>query len=641
MSASNDLSRNLMVKVIHDIFPGMERKKFDKTIDKLIRAKEKRREGSSSFIEKGIESTCIEILRGDKSNSMIEIQTSNDELPMEKYMSVIQETLDDENITENDILLVRDALSRDDLDSIGDFIIHLDSRCTIILIIVHILMNTEWGKFRLLGDLHVMNKTIEWVNGCGEIYYQHAYSPYNMIFLKGLENNVLYTLNESKRLTDKQKLFIANKIESDLILKDMYRHLIDNSNRLNVIVSLNYLWLFYTRTTCIANNVENVISSETVESSLHPKSDTSKTFVDTNNDPIFNPEIVRFLTKQIDRIDSTLHQYTTDTSISPTMNHITDRIIEILKSIVPEEGLEYGWKNIQSIESDIKHIMMMTRIALYEKEMYDTHSADYFQKIVSDIGEAARRESESQEVFTQLLSECSNDEKHKKKVVKSKIKPVPSWKPSHNEEGSHDNLKLITTDLLSHDLSLSANISTKFNVSNGHVLHANDKRRYQIAKRVRRWVINDVNKIRLFMDGKKKKYARMAGDEIMKLRMFHHLPGTDLFIDNEAYSFPTKTGKGLIVKIHRWEEEVFKGTVYFGIDKKNIIYHRFFENMKGDANKILSQSHPPVNRSDSNDADWEIEGLYIISSDGEGIVDIRYPDEDYHIEIYPIRPELL
>ena len=62
--------------------------------------------------------------------------------------------------------------------------------------------------------------------------------------------------------------------------------------------------------------------------------------------------------------------------------------------------------------------------------------------------------------------------------------------------------------------------------------------------------------------------------------------------------FRLEPGKGFIVKIY-WRN----GALYFGIDRKNIIYHRFFENLKEDANKILSQPHPPENRSDSNEAD--------------------------------------
>lgn len=162
---------------------------------------------------------------------------------------------------------------------------------------------------------------------------------------------------------------------------------------------------------------------------------------------------------------------------------------------------------------------------------------------------------------------------------------------------------------------------------------------YKLDRRVTRWRNNDPNVIRTFKDKDVFKYDQLSDSEIYLKRLYHHLPGTDLLLNNKAYSFDTPTGKGLIVTILRNGNQD-DGVIYFGIGSNGVIFHRFFEPPDDDIEQIMGHTYPII-RDDSNDTDWECNDLYVISINDEGIVLINYPDEDYEVRIYPIRDDFI
>ncbi len=488
MSVSNDLTRKYFEKILGDRYSGIGKKDLDKKVDQQIRIMEKRRKGSSRIFEKKIEEEC-------KSD----IETDN--LNIDSDRVIWNYTVIDE-----DVLLVNDALIDDDLLSIKDFIINQDREATTASIIAYIFTRLKWGLEKLSEDPVFIYKIVSWIKEYVDIYYRHEYSPGEMLSIENIHSNdgILHSLNETPRLNDEQKSFISDKLESDTILTEMYNLNIKAIQADRTFSVIDYLGKHY----------------------------KSKFFLtDRCDDDLLrrSEQIVELVIKQCK-----------EDAFEPSgMNphRILDRIVEILQSLSPEEGLKYGWRNIRHFKSDLDSIIKSTRWFLYRKDVSGYNYIDYFKKIVENIGDLARRESESQSIFNQLLSEHSKDEKRqKRKVIKNKVLPVP------NKVGREDNpkLELVTTvDLLHGNSNFSANTKIK----------------YRISQRVRRWITNDINKIRQFTNGKKRIYLRMTDEEIARSRMYHHLPGTDAFINNKAYSFSTRTGKGLIVKIY-YEDEV-------------------------------------------------------------------------------------
>jgi hypothetical protein len=162
---------------------------------------------------------------------------------------------------------------------------------------------------------------------------------------------------------------------------------------------------------------------------------------------------------------------------------------------------------------------------------------------------------------------------------------------------------------------------------------------YKLDRRVTRWRNRDPNIIRTFKDKNAFKYNQLSDHEIYMKRLYHHLPGTDLLLNNKAYSFDTPTGKGLIVTILR-DGYQDNGVIYFGIGSDGIVFHRFFEPPDDDIKQIMGHTYP-ILKGELNDNEWECNDLYVISIDDEGIVLIHYPDENYEVRVYPVREDLI
>jgi len=351
-------------------------------------------------------------------------------------------------VDENEASLLYNAFVNDDLSSIKYFIVNQDREVKIMGLIIYIFTVTENGVERLIEGPEFIYKIIGWVKEYVDIYYRHEYSPGEMLSIDKIKNNdyILDSLNETNRLSDKQKLFISNKLDSDSKLAEMYDLTIKITQIERTLSVANHFLYLY----------ENNILSDVLfdDEFLSESIKILKLIITQCNEEIFEPIYIG-------------------------QHGISDRIIEILRSISTQEGLDHGWDNISDFKSDLKSIIIWTRWFLYKQDIRNHNSIDYFRKIVNEIGDYVRRENESQEVFTQLLSESSNDKKQqKKKIVKNKVRPVSV---KHNKSGRDDNpeLELVTTVDLLH--------------KNTDIIN-NTNRKYKIAKRVRRWIINDISK---------------------------------------------------------------------------------------------------------------------------------------------------
>ena len=107
------------------------------------------------------------------------------------------------------------------------------------------------------------------------------------------------------------------------------------------------------------------------------------------------------------------------------------------------------------------------------------------------------------------------------------------------------------------------------------------------------------------------------------------------------------TGKGIMVNIIQ-NDKIFKGTVYFGISNTGIIYHLYFEcvddtTKEKTALDIINKSYPLKKKDDAKftSKSEKIDDEYVIDFKNNGVATIKYPNEDYSIEIYPIRKDLL
>lgn len=170
---------------------------------------------------------------------------------------------------------------------------------------------------------------------------------------------------------------------------------------------------------------------------------------------------------------------------------------------------------------------------------------------------------------------------------------------------------------------------------------------YKFAPRVRRWETKNHDDIRAFVDkGGARHYAEIKDDaEILQHRSYHLMPGVEKIFcapqNLKTYTFPTKTGLGLMVMFKRGEEEVF-GMLYFGIDR-NLIYHRQFVPLKKQdtARSILEETHGKLPSDRAPQDDWSTTTRFIFHMETEGVIRIEYPTEDYEISVFPIQKELL
>ncbi len=463
--------------------------------------------------------------------------------------------------------------------------------------------------------LSLLNNTRRWMNKFGTGRSIIQFDPYKMLYLhENNEGSAIKTLSKSCLISDRKKEFIRRKIVESPIFSSMIKEhdvVVSKTTFIDAIEGFSSgdkkINVRFITDSMFRKNVEEIRDILSLDLRIPGK-------VSLENYPI-DKEISETIDKIIDEtIDVDLMRR------APCEFTVTDLMVDIIKSLSPEESLSNGWEDTQSFISEIDMITKCTNLTNDRLEQFRknfiTNLQNIIDRITKQVGDYARRESEANEVYKQLIAENTPNSKECK-ASKTKVIPVPVT------NSGDDNPKLeqaITTDLQDERI--------------------NFVRKYKISKRVRRWSTKDVDKIRKFTDGNKlSMYARMDENKILESRMFHNLPGTDLFIDNEAYAFNTKTGKGLIVVVN-YNNTTFNGVLYFGIKKGNIIYHRYVEPLSKDVSSIFLSKHIEK-KTYANDADWETDGLFEINEKERGVIEIKYPDENYSIDIHPIRPELL
>lgn len=180
---------------------------------------------------------------------------------------------------------------------------------------------------------------------------------------------------------------------------------------------------------------------------------------------------------------------------------------------------------------------------------------------------------------------------------------------------------------------------------------------FTLASRVSRWETKNFEEIRAFWDkqGTVQQYRDLSDEEILKQRAYHLLTGLELVLseeqDRKIYSFPTAQGLGVLCKMRTGEEGI-PGVIYLGINE-NVIYHKHFitklfdkigeifqdqepevQDQEPEVNPLQAAAEAPMN-------EWKSTTKNEFAVSDRGVLTINYPNDNYSIEIYPVRRDLL
>jgi hypothetical protein len=208
----------------------------------------------------------------------------------------------------------------------------------------------------------------------------------------------------------------------------------------------------------------------------------------------------------------------------------------------------------------------------------------------------------------------------------------------HHENASSSKIIQSPTLLLSEKLSLFAlKLCENF---------------FKVAEhpRIARWETTDVEQIRLFEDRNHQgkmvlRYRNLDEEQIRKQRARHYLPGTERLLKDpsyrEIYAFPTDRGFGVVAQFS-YQNQLDNGILYFGVDKINRVFHKYFEDVdfKNSHQDFFHDaaltSLPEPNEADE---DWISESKFSLDITQEGVLQYKYSDHEIYIQ--PLRRHLL
>ena len=206
-------------------------------------------------------------------------------------------------------------------------------------------------------------------------------------------------------------------------------------------------------------------------------------------------------------------------TISVVTNLIIKNIISVLEKISFSDIKDNEWEYQHLFQVDILYLVQYTKKTMGVMDESYEYIRDLFAELSDDVGEFFRKKELADIAYDELMSNSSTASKKSKEDLTQNIN--------------------VKTDGLGISL-----IDLRFELKS-------IKSTYKIADRITRWSISDINKIRRFTDGRVMKYKNLSSEEILKQRMFHHLPGICKFLDIRAYAFPNSrpiTPKGCNVR---------------------------------------------------------------------------------------------
>jgi hypothetical protein len=166
--------------------------------------------------------------------------------------------------------------------------------------------------------------------------------------------------------------------------------------------------------------------------------------------------------------------------------------------------------------------------------------------------------------------------------------------------------------------------------------------------RIKRWQISDPQIIRGFVDkdsdGQHIKYYQNLDDEqVLEQRARHFLPGTELLMNypyRSIYTYPVDRGVAMHAQLI-FKQATYKGVLKLGVDKCNIIFHKYFEDENINAfNQNLFGLEKTTDVEDREALnEWSTKDNYILDISKAGVLQFHYSDHDIHI--FPIDQDLL
>jgi|GEM_PF-6145477 len=299
-------------------------------------------------------------------------------------------------------------------------------------------------------------------------------------------------------------------------------------------------------------------------------------------------------------------------------------------------------KEIKLFSSSISSLSVAKRV----QEIRQIALEDVTDEMIEEFAEKEAR-AKSERAFLELCQEEEREASLLKAVSKKKRKKKKKKKTIQVEDRVRTPPARLDV-LASRDSSINAELRKKIQYCNQLYKRPSYKEHPRVTKR---WVSRDLSKLRQIKDYDKEgnpvyRYAKCAERELLRLRAFHYLPGTEKVVfedrDRKTYTFPTKRGVGMMCRVTLGGEMVY-GVLYLGMnEKERIVYHRFFEPKTFDKGiqEIFQRIFPPslgdAKISEEEDG-WEFQGRYSFSLLDEEVLEITYPEEDHSICIYPIK----
>ncbi|WP_068467062.1 hypothetical protein [Candidatus Protochlamydia phocaeensis] len=172
--------------------------------------------------------------------------------------------------------------------------------------------------------------------------------------------------------------------------------------------------------------------------------------------------------------------------------------------------------------------------------------------------------------------------------------------------------------------------------------------------RVRRWKTKNPGEIRFFIDhdaeGKQiLRYRDLTDEQILEQRARHFLPGIERLLKDpqicKIYGFPTDRGYGLIAQLY-FNQNYHNGVIYFGVDERNAIFHKYFEERQfSDVKKniFLDEQQENIERAleeNEREGEWKSNQDFTIDISDKGVFKFTY-SSDHYISIFPIQTDLL
>lgn len=273
-----------------------------------------------------------------------------------------------------------------------------------------------------------------------------------------------------------------------------------------------------------------------------------------------------------------------------------------------------------------KQIMFVLTVA----EHFGIHPSEVDQAKEFEYKDACARLAEKE-----LLESLSKGGKKSKKSKKKKKPLALTQSPKLTKESS----------------SVSEGESPAYKVLRKvtDILKASENETVEELPRVtQRWRSKNLHELRNLVDVVNgnfvKRYLKMNAEELLLQRSFHYLPGVESLLAapeaRKKYTFLTSRGCGILAKLFK-EDAAYDGIIYFGIETNvdgdkihRKVYHKYFERIAS-MDQIFKDFQENLPSEDVVSAEPCLQTIMTIKENG--ILDVKFEQEEYRLEIYPIK----